>query len=93
MENFIISQLQLPCVRPSLLSGMGTGFVFGLMTYLHKGNIKGACNVAVGSFLIVGALGIPICLQYRQISNKRSIRIDENSATREDVLKDSQSKI
>ena len=83
----IQKSLQLPCVRPAILSGMASGFVFGLMTYLHRGNIKRSCNVAVGSFLIFSCIGIPFCLQFRSMNRKR-IRIDEKSATVEQVLQD-----
>ena len=61
---------QLPCVRPSLLSGIGSGMVVGLLVYLKKGKISQSSNAAVGTFVVVSAIGIPLCLAYRRSSKQ-----------------------
>lgn len=55
-----------PCVRDSLLMGMGAGFALGGLRLVFRAPISKACNLAVGSFCVGAGVNYQVCMYRRQ---------------------------
>ncbi|KAI9731420.1 MAG: hypothetical protein M1818_007810 [Claussenomyces sp. TS43310] len=76
-----------PCVRDSLLTGIGGAFAVGGIRGLMGTPVMKACNWAVGTFCFLGIGSYEFCLQKRKLEKanmKRAVEIiDRKKAEKE----------
>lgn len=55
------SFLQIPCMRRSLLYGIGGGVSTGLGVFMFTSNVRKATNFAVGAYAILATITWSVC--------------------------------
>lgn len=55
-----------PCVKDSLLTGMGTGFALGGLRAVARGGVLRSCNWAVGGFCVAATGAYAWCQRQRR---------------------------
>ncbi|KAI4594218.1 hypothetical protein KJ359_008493 [Pestalotiopsis sp. 9143b] len=68
---------QIPCARQGLMTGIGSGFVLGMVRYLTGARISKATNWAAASFMLGSVIQFEVCRYQREEERKSMARVVE----------------
>ncbi|KAH8199719.1 hypothetical protein TruAng_006127 [Truncatella angustata] len=68
---------QIPCAREGFMTGIGSGFVLGMVRYLAGARIPKAANWAAASFMLGSVVQFEVCRYQRDEERKAMARVVE----------------